>query len=362
MTPNNNLSVLPFYTDLKYQNGNKPYAFGEIYALMTLRNWIIPFQIIRDTNADTTIDSVILKTEDGDTVKDITADLKNGGLTISRHAELGFDVIIYPASNPLSEKIDQGIYYLELTDGIGDTWYSDLFTAKNSVSNAIKIEWWDAEDLFFTGGCIDYSNGYRNIVYICSDLGRPEYEFEEEGEERDGYFFPEKQISEKTYRFTFLAPEYLCDAMRVIRMSDYVRITYMDQVYDCDTFEMEVEWLNPAFYAAVEAEFQCDTVIKKIGRGYSSLPTENTYDYELEADINPIPASGGTSTLTGTLKTYNMEGELISTKEVTPNLTGSASGFIVNGNKVSAQNRGDVVGDELEIDVSSTIDTEDYGD
>ena len=55
--------------------------------------------------------------------------------------------------------------------------------------------------------------------------------------------------------------------MRVIRMADYVRITANGQTYNCDTFLITVKWQTQGNLASVEAEFECDTVIKKIGRG-----------------------------------------------------------------------------------------------
>ena len=94
-------------------------------------------------------------------------------------------------------------------------------------------------------------------------------EFEEDGEERDGYFFPEKQISVKTFKCTILAPEYLCDVMRFIRMADYIHITdKYGREYDCDTFLITPKWQTQGDLASVEIEFKTNTVVKKIGRGY----------------------------------------------------------------------------------------------
>ena len=57
------------------------------------------------------------------------------------------------------------------------------------------------------GGQIVYEGvQFKNRVYVCSELGKPEYKFEEEGENRDGYFFPEKQISEKNVSFHIFSP------------------------------------------------------------------------------------------------------------------------------------------------------------
>jgi hypothetical protein len=120
------------------------------------------------------------------------------------------------------------------------------------------------------GAAIAYDLGssfFHNIVLLNTQLGKPEYEYEEEGENRDGLFFPEKMISEKTYKFNFLANEPLCDVMRLARMSDHIRITdRYGNVYNCDTFLMTPKWEVQGNVASVDAEFQTNFVAKRIGR------------------------------------------------------------------------------------------------
>lgn len=41
MTPNNNLSVLPFYEGVQYQDYKKSYAYGDVYPLFTPINKLI---------------------------------------------------------------------------------------------------------------------------------------------------------------------------------------------------------------------------------------------------------------------------------------------------------------------------------
>ena len=98
-----------------------------------------------------------------------------------------------------------------------------------------------------------YTNGtqFRNVLYLQADIAKPEYPFEEEGETRDGYFFPIKQISEKHYRFSFLASEYLLDVMRFIRMADYAHIEKNGQIYKLDTFLITPDWEDNGDVAAV---------------------------------------------------------------------------------------------------------------
>ena len=156
-----------------------------------------------------------------------------------------------------------------MTDG-SHTIYSDVFTAVKVITNYLKIEWYDIKDLEYDGWGIVYQLGqlqFVNRLYLNVELGKPDYVFDEEGEQRDGYFFPEKQISEKTYKCTILAPEYLCDVMRFIRMSD--SITVVDsygRTYAVDTFLITPKWQDQGNLASVEIEFQTSTVAKKIGR------------------------------------------------------------------------------------------------
>lgn len=266
MTPNNNLSVLPWYSDIKYQNHRKTYAYGNIYPLFTPARTLLPFQIMRSTRANA-ITGVKLYTKTGTLFLDITTQIIETGLQVKAFPALGIDIIINPGVLPMAINMPEGIYYATITDGV-ETWFSEMFTVVNDVSNYLKIEWYDVEDLTFDEGAIVYqSTAFKNVVYLCTEIGKPEYVFEEDGEKRDGYFFPEKQVSEKTYKFTFLAPEYLCDAMRIIRMSDIVKITSDGRTYDCDTFLITPKWQTQGDIASVETEFECATVIKKIGKG-----------------------------------------------------------------------------------------------
>ena len=45
MTPNNNLSVLPFYEGVQYQDYKKSYAYGDVYPLFTPINKLLPFHV-----------------------------------------------------------------------------------------------------------------------------------------------------------------------------------------------------------------------------------------------------------------------------------------------------------------------------
>lgn len=76
-----------------------------------------------------------------------------------------------------------------------------------------------------------------------------------------------------------------------------------------------------------------------------------TYDLILSSDNTEIAAKGGTTTITAVLKTYR-NGNLVSTDDVIPVLSGSATGFSISGTKVTASNRTITVGSRRSIVVT----------
>lgn len=76
-----------------------------------------------------------------------------------------------------------------------------------------------------------------------------------------------------------------------------------------------------------------------------------TYDLILSNDNTEIAAKGGTTTITAVLKTYR-NGNLVSTDNVIPVLSGSATGFSISGTKVTASNRTITVGSRRSIVVT----------
>lgn len=76
-----------------------------------------------------------------------------------------------------------------------------------------------------------------------------------------------------------------------------------------------------------------------------------TYDLTLNSDNTEIAAKGGTANITAVLKTYR-NGNLVSTDNITPVLSGSATGFSISGTKVTASNRTTTVGSRRSIVVT----------
>ena len=268
MIPNNNLSVLPWYDSIERQNARKWWVYNKVYPLFTPAGFMLPFQVMREHRTNEIVSFRIYK-RDNSLVGDFTQVMKETGLkVINPIGEREIDVIVYSGLLPAFTKFANGQYYAVMSDGV-QTWYSEMFTIVNDISRYLKLEWWDVDDFYMDEGVIIYKSPlFRNKLYLCADIAKPEYIFEEDGETRDGYFFPAKQISEKRYHFTFLASEYLLDVMRFVRMADYAQITKNKQVYKLDTFLITPEWEDNGDVASVDAEFDTATVAKKIGRGF----------------------------------------------------------------------------------------------
>lgn len=274
MIPNNNLSVLPFYLNSQYQNARKWWVYGRVYPLFTPAGFILPFQIMREHNSNDVVQICYLWDANGglNPVADLGNNMRSQ-ITKKEFPALGYDVYVFTGLLPVAVSMNNGRYYLHISIGSSghgpDTYVSEIFTVVNDIQPYLKITWWDVNDFVMDAGTIVYTNPeFKNVLYLQSDIAKPEYVFEEEGEERDGYFFPTKQISEKRYRFNFFASEYLLDVMRFIRMADFVEIEYHGQKYSLDTFLITPEWEDNGDVAAVEAVFETATVAKKIGLGY----------------------------------------------------------------------------------------------
>lgn len=258
----NNLSILPFYTVTSANptplEHEKWWVYGHIYPLFT--PGIPPIMV---QGSMSTMELWRLG-PDG-----------QGGTQVSYIYPDGSKVIdgktyTYRAGSVLA--LSPGRYELETwIDGVFAR--SDIFTIfPSAVADAyLKLEWWDDNDFVMDAGAIIYNNGgginaYKNELYLATDLAKPDYTFTEDGENRDGYFFPIKQLSAKRYRFAIFAPEYLLDIMRLIRMSDHIKITYRGQEFYPDTFLMTPTWENNGDLASVICEFETNTIAKKIGR------------------------------------------------------------------------------------------------
>ena len=284
MIPNNNTSVIPFVDELEQQNHRRSYAYGAIYPIYVPQGVFVPFQICRATRANA-ISYVRLFKADGTQVATITQQMNDAGLMIKRYQTYGYDTIIFPAIVPMQVMNEIGQYYISISDGV-QVWYSDVFTIVDKIDDYLKIDWYCEEDMYYRGGVITYTEPkFINTLYLEAQLGKPEYPFTEESEERDGLLFPIKQYTEKTYKFSCLASEAMCDVMRLIRMADYIRVTdgYGNE-YQADQFLFTPTWQTQGDLASVECEFQTATIFKQIGRGVKVITNAGDFNIDFNND------------------------------------------------------------------------------
>lgn len=276
---NNNISPLPFYDNIALQNHRKDYAFDQVYPLITYKNMLLPFQVVLASG--TSVGWVKLSNFNTGKFIDITRSIKENGLQIKSFT--GFKLLKYPGTLPIIEIVHEGQYYLEIyISGLG-TIYSDIFTVCNKVDDYLLLEYYNSYNFELKNGIVDFSDSFKFKCYLNTQIGKPEYDFEEEATERMGYTFIESQISKKIYKFTFVAPEYLCDALRIVRLCESKQITSKLQTYDLTTFSMEPEWEDQGDLAAVKCEFETDTVIANIG-GYEPKLAGGDFNNDYDND------------------------------------------------------------------------------
>lgn len=212
--------------------------------------------------------SMELYTADGAFVKSMW---QNGLWTIKRDGTK--DYLVATPGVTLLADMDEGQYYFKMSDGT-NTFFSDVFTVVKDLMPFVKLEWYDDTDFLMDAGRIVYTSpAYHNVLYLRTEIAKPEYEFEEEGETRDGLFYPTKQLSWKKYNFHFLAPEYLLDVLRFVRMSEHVILTYSPDGVRTEelrptSFLLTPDWESEGDLAGVKVEMETDTVAKKLGIGY----------------------------------------------------------------------------------------------
>ena len=277
---NNSISPLPFYDNLALQNHRKDYAFGQVYPLITYKNMLLPFQVVLASG--TSVDWVRLYNSSTGKYTDITASIKENGLQIKSFT--GFKLLKYPGTLPIIGIVHEGQYYLAISiSGLGII-YSDVFTVTSKVDDYLLLEYYNSYNFELKNGIVDFSDNFKFRCYLNTQIGKPEYDFEEEATERMGYTFIESQVSKKIYKFTFLAPEYLCDALRIVRLCENKQITSKLQTYDLTTFSMEPEWEDQGDLAAVKCEFETDTVIANIG-GYTPSLSGGDFNRDFNSDF-----------------------------------------------------------------------------
>lgn len=265
MEVHNNFSPLAFRKKESKATYEKWYAFGKNYAIPASANTLTPFQF-----TELNIPVFDPDTIEVEAVNEETGEPTKTGVYVSFDVmpEHGGVLYVSPGKNSFREALPQGTYRARFS--IGDEVYiSTPFCVIPGIETSSKyllIEYWNDEKIAYPGGFITTgaNNDFKYQMYVPATICKPKYEFEEELTKRAGYKFLELQTSTKVYAFTFVAPEFICDAMRLIRLSDYIRISHDGEYYNALNFEFDVDWQEQLYLAAVDCQFETDSIIQKL--------------------------------------------------------------------------------------------------
>lgn len=265
MEVHNNFSPLAFRKKESKATYEKWYAFGKNYAIPASANTLTPFQF-----TELNIPVFDPNTIEVEVINEETGEAKKSGVYVSFDVmpEHGGVLYVSPGKNSFREALPQGTYRARFSIDY-EVYISTPFCVIPGIETSSKyllIEYWNDEKIAYPGGFITTgaNNDFKYQMYVPATICKPKYEFEEELTKRAGYKFLELQTSTKVYAFTFVAPEFICDAMRLIRLSDYIRISHDGEYYNALNFEFDVDWQEQLYLAAVDCQFETDSIIQKL--------------------------------------------------------------------------------------------------
>lgn len=270
------LSPLKFYSKIEHQNRYRSFAYGEVSPLIVYANMIPPFQFVTRDDVSR-IETVYLHNVSTGEKTDVTEDFTNNLINVGLVGEV--NVVTYPGIFPIKSLSLEGNYFLELEADIPVSYFSEIFSSTNNIDDCLYIEYSSPVDFEIGKGVVSFKNGFKFNMYLKSELGKPEYKFEEEATKRLGYTFIESQVSKKIYRFNTIIPEYLCDAMRLIRLCSNKKLISKGVSYDMLSFDMDVDWQEQGDLASVTCEFQVDNIMVNLGGYEESFSNNASVDF-----------------------------------------------------------------------------------
>lgn len=259
------LSPLKFYDSLDKQERFKSYSFGHTSPVIMPFNILHPFQLVVSNNVSGISAAYIVDANLGTRItSNIAPSLEEIGLTVKTVGS--YKVVMLPGNFPLLDVKYEGEFYLQLIDNNNLAYYSEVFCFTNALDDCLELEYWNPEsDFVIKNGIITFADNFHFKILLKSELGKPEYSFEEEATRRLGYSFVESQVSKKIYKFNTILPEYLCDALRLVRLCSNKKLTSKGETYDMLSFEMDVDWQEQGDLASVNCEFEVDNIIINLG-------------------------------------------------------------------------------------------------
>lgn len=266
-------SPLKWYTNIKYQLQNLSLGGVSLangtYVDPVPVNQIPPFQFPRNKTGNEIIWFRIHNCETG-VVDDITAEIKESGLSLRQYTN--YDMIVYPASVKfVGINVGAGTYYATMSDGV-TTWYSETFTMDLKIEHKVEIEYCNKSSIFYPNGGsptgeMDYSSGYRNRIYLDTQIGQPRYPNSNEVVERQARRYPKQRVSYKEYTMLAQVPEHVIDTLRLVWLHDEITIRENGRTYEVVDFDIpnDPEWKGPL--AQIEIVFITDVYVTKVASG-----------------------------------------------------------------------------------------------
>ena len=266
----------PFYKNKNYCNHEKTWCLDQqlfkhhVMFKSDLDNDFIKFpafQIIVDANISH-IDNLLMYSTDGQSAVEIRAtDIQldfviQGNQTIITHWGQLFTRTIpagITATPPYLDRIWQAEMQIH-----GEIYYSELFAPIQVQDGDILPcgDWLllDAVSQKNIGNLIYEGTGsFKQNYLLPTDIGRPTYEYKEEGEEDGkGEFYQTMRRVEKTFAFEFFAPEYMTDAMALLPLHEFFVIFTQYGTYNANDLKFEVKEWETECIARCEISFQTD--------------------------------------------------------------------------------------------------------
>jgi hypothetical protein len=270
---------------------NKPLAFYETLAEQFERNsefnskfdlvspnTLLPFQII--SPIDVALYAVIDVYNTETDIKDNTESAKTAtmflevGDSTNGVFEGGYRILKYRGG--ATTTLSDGKWYLKVrlyqSGGVGSEVYKSYYSEKFEINSScipLVIGYYETGSNPFLIGdtdIISYSSSYKSMVQLRTKLSMPEYPIEIEMKKRDGVVFPIKSLTYKKYKFDFVCPEFLVDAIRLIPQHDNIELYYNGKTYICDNMTITPKPSEAHEFYVVEVEFTTGVVVKKNAR------------------------------------------------------------------------------------------------
>ena len=290
---NNNFSPLPFYEvsglelDNKYLLSNRPYSYGAVYDLPISEGWLMPFQFDVDFESTEVVAAYVIPL-------DANTGIPINGVMVTPSSDGSYSKVMFYGAQIQNLPIGRMYIELELSDDnegrnrvVMSDIFNNIFSANNNLKQVpegyVRLTYGNDHELKRTGGEITFGK-FSFEVLVKSTIGKPQYAYEEKASERLGYRYIESQVSKKSYQMCFMAPEYLCDALRLMPMCNVRSI--VDELYPYNNIsdvELEVSWQEQGDLAAVTLTFNTDTVVSNLAEYKSTAPER------LNTVLPPIP-------------------------------------------------------------------------